>query len=82
MREYKVVVLGCGGVGKSALTIKYVTGSFVTRYDPTVEGIYLFYLLFKGSSDPSHFIFAINVGKSRIRHRTTPNLNDVIFNRF
>ena len=47
MREYKVVVLGCGGVGKSALTIKYVTGSFVTRYDPTVEGIYLFYLLLK-----------------------------------
>ena len=43
MREYKVVVLGCGGVGKSALTIKYVTGSFVTRYDPTVEGLYLFY---------------------------------------
>ena len=49
MREYKVVVLGCGGVGKSALTIKYVTGSFVTRYDPTVEGIYLFYLLLIGS---------------------------------
>ena len=36
----------------------------------------------KGSSDPSHFIFEINVGKSRIRHRTTLNLNDVIFNRF
>ena len=27
----------------------------------------------KGSSDPSHFIFEINVGKSRIRYRTTPN---------
>jgi len=26
---------------------------------------------FKGSSDPSHFIFEINVGKSRIRHITT-----------
>ena len=26
---------------------------------------------FKSSSDPSHFIFEINVGKSRIRHRTT-----------
>ena len=39
MLEYKVVVLGCGGVGKSAMTIKYVTGQFVTRYDPTVEGI-------------------------------------------
>ena len=46
MREYKVVVLGCGGVGKSALTIKYVTGSFVTRYDPTVEGIYLLLFIF------------------------------------
>ena len=29
----------------------------------------------KGSSDPSQFIFEINVGKSRIRHRTTLNLN-------
>ena len=36
----------------------------------------------KGSSDPSHFIFEINVGKSRIRHRTTLNFNDGIFNRF
>ena len=31
---------------------------------------------FKGSSDPSHFIFEINVGKSRIRHTTTLKLND------
>ena len=36
----------------------------------------------KGSSDQSHFIFEINVGKSRIRHTTTLNLNDAIFNRF
>ena len=36
----------------------------------------------KGSSNPSHFIFEINVGKSRIRHITTLNLNDVIFNQF
>ena len=34
---------------------------------------------FKGSQDPIHFIFEINVGKSRIRHITTLNLND---NRF
>ena len=26
----------------------------------------------KDSSDPIHFIFEINVGKSRIRHTTTP----------
>ena len=30
----------------------------------------------KGSSEQSHFIFEINVGKSRIRHRTTIKLND------
>ena len=27
----------------------------------------------KGSSDPSHFIFEINIGKSRIRHIKTQN---------
>ena len=31
--------------------------------------------LFKGSLDQSHYIFEINVGKSRIRHRTTLKLN-------
>ena len=31
---------------------------------------------FKGSLDPSHFIFEINVGKRRIRHRTTLDLNE------
>ena len=35
---------------------------------------------FKGSSDQNHFIFEINVGKSRIRHRT--NSNDAILNPF
>ena len=34
---------------------------------------------FKGSSDPSHFIFEINVGRRRIRYRATLNLN-LIFN--
>ena len=34
---------------------------------------------FKGGSGQSHFIFEINVRKSRIRHRTTLKLND---NRF
>ena len=28
---------------------------------------------FKGSQDPIHFIFETNVGKGRIRHRTTTN---------
>ena len=32
--------------------------------------------IIKGSPDPSHFIFEINLGKSRIRHTTTLKLND------
>jgi GTPase SAR1 family protein len=40
MREYKIVVLGSGGVGKSALTVQFVQGLFVEEYDPTVSKIY------------------------------------------
>lgn len=40
MLEFKVVVLGSGGVGKSALTVKFVSGNFVDRYDPTIEDFY------------------------------------------
>lgn len=40
MREYKVVVLGSGGVGKSALTVQFVSGNFVEKYDPTIEDFY------------------------------------------
>jgi len=40
MREYKLVILGSGGVGKSALTVQFVQGIFVERYDPTIEDSY------------------------------------------
>ncbi|CAF2403900.1 unnamed protein product [Rotaria sp. Silwood2] len=40
MREYKLVVLGSGGVGKSALTVQFVEGIFVGKYDPTIEDCY------------------------------------------
>ena len=29
---------------------------------------------FKGSSDPCHFIFEINIGNRRIRHTATPRV--------
>jgi small GTP-binding protein len=40
METYKLVVLGSGGVGKSALTIQLVQGRFVVAYDPTIEDSY------------------------------------------
>ena len=35
-----MVVLGSGGVGKSAITIQLVQGRFVAAYDPTIEDSY------------------------------------------
>ncbi|KAJ8676111.1 hypothetical protein QAD02_011897 [Eretmocerus hayati] len=37
---YKLVVVGDGGVGKSALTIQFFQKLFVTDYDPTIEDSY------------------------------------------
>jgi len=39
-REYKLVVLGAGGVGKTALSIQFMNGKFVVDYDPTIEDAY------------------------------------------
>ncbi|KAJ3128881.1 Ras GTPase [Nowakowskiella sp. JEL0407] len=40
LREYKLVVVGGGGVGKSALTIQFIQSQFVDEYDPTIEDSY------------------------------------------
>lgn len=40
LKEYKLVVVGGGGVGKSALTIQFIQSHFVDEYDPTIEDSY------------------------------------------
>ena len=35
--RYRIVVLGDGGVGKSALTLQYVQHNFIDYHDPTIE---------------------------------------------
>ena len=40
MSTYKIVIIGDGGVGKSALTIQLTQNHFVTEYDPTIENSY------------------------------------------
>lgn len=37
---YKLVIVGDGGVGKSALTIQLTQNHFVHEYDPTIENSY------------------------------------------
>lgn len=41
IRVYKIVVLGDGGVGKSAVTLQFVSHSFLDYHDPTI-GMLLF----------------------------------------
>ncbi|XP_076303827.1 ras-related protein interacting with calmodulin [Lasioglossum baleicum] len=40
LRVYKIVVLGDGGVGKSAVTLQFVSHSFIDYHDPTIEDSY------------------------------------------
>lgn len=41
-------MLGSGAVGKSALTIRYVSDQFVDNYDPTIEDSYRKMITVKG----------------------------------
>eukprot|EP00030_Apusomonadida_sp_AF-17_P007520 a841657_138.p1 GENE.a841657_138~~a841657_138.p1 ORF type:complete len:293 (-),score=109.42 a841657_138:157-984(-) len=37
LEDYKVAILGGGGVGKSCITMRYCRSTFVETYDPTIE---------------------------------------------
>jgi GTPase KRas protein len=39
-REFKLVVLGAGAVGKSCMTVQLVSHQFIDFYDPTIEDSY------------------------------------------
>ncbi|XP_073179295.1 GTP-binding protein Rit1 isoform X5 [Lepidochelys kempii] len=39
-REYKLVMLGAGGVGKSAMTMQFISHRFPEDHDPTIEDAY------------------------------------------
>ncbi|XP_059836039.1 GTP-binding protein Rit1-like [Hypanus sabinus] len=40
IREYKIVMLGAGGVGKSAMTMQFISHRFLDYHDPTIEDAY------------------------------------------
>jgi len=40
MKDYQIVVVGAGGVGKSSLTNQLINDYFPDEYDPTIEDLY------------------------------------------
>ena len=56
--EYKIVVVGEGGVGKSALTIQLLQNEFLEDYDPTIEDNYIKQVVIdsKQKSNLIHFL--------------------------
>lgn len=49
-RKFNAVVLGAGGVGKSALTIRFHRNVFIEQYNPTIEEEYRCDLTVDGES--------------------------------
>ncbi|CAD5117792.1 DgyrCDS6544 [Dimorphilus gyrociliatus] len=49
-RIYKMVVIGDGAVGKSALTIQFFQRMFVEEYDPTIEDMYVKHAVVDGEN--------------------------------
>ncbi|KAB0395186.1 hypothetical protein E2I00_000596 [Balaenoptera physalus] len=64
MTEYKLVVVGAGGVGKSALTIQLIQNHFVDEYDPTIEEYSAMRDQYMRTGEGFLCVFAINNSKS------------------
>ena len=47
-REYKLVIMGAGGVGKSSICTQFVMNQFIDQYDPTIEDSYRKQVVVKG----------------------------------
>lgn len=69
--EHKVIVVGAGGAGKSALTQMFMYGNFVEEYDPTTADSYR---AFSGPNHPS-LLFNVVPPKGKSLRSTAKSAN-------
>lgn len=64
--QYKIIIYGSAGVGKSALVIQFTQNHFLSLYDPTIEDSYRKQLVIEGKT----FILEIidTAGQSEYHH--------------
>eukprot|EP01132_Coremiostelium_polycephalum_P005234 gene5234-6515_t len=68
--EIKLIIVGNGGVGKSAITIQFINGHFVDEYDPTIEDSYRKCFALEEVSDDCNLEYALGAVNS-----VAPNFN-------
>eukprot|EP00055_Hartaetosiga_balthica_P015701 m.94740 g.94740 ORF g.94740 m.94740 type:complete len:947 (+) comp8930_c0_seq3:146-2986(+) len=76
-RNLKVTIMGGGGVGKSALTIRFIQNHFVDCYDPTIEDSYRKQVVVPGLGDL--IASSLKPKKGKKMHRQTgpsPSLSE------
>ena len=53
--DYRVVVFGAGGVGKTSLVLRFINGTFRDSYIPTIEDTYRKVTSIKHDASERHF---------------------------